>query len=144
MMAEAGEVFADTVFWLALVLRRDACHPRAQSWARALSGRIITTWAVLLETANTLAPAAWRHLAVRFVDRLEAHPNVEIVELDSALLRRGWDLYQNRADKDWSLVDCISFIVMGDRGIRDALTADRHFQQAGFRALLLEEPPESA
>ena len=49
---------------------------------------------------------------------------------------RALELYERRADKDWSLTDCLSFLVMEDRGIRDALTADHHFEQAGFRALM--------
>jgi len=47
-----------------------------------------------------------------------------------------FNLFKQRKDKEWGLVDCLSFIVMQNRGITDALTADTHFQQAGFRALL--------
>jgi hypothetical protein len=56
--------------------------------------------------------------------------------LDSQLLERAMQLMNERQDKDWSLTDCTSFIVMKDRGIHEALTADRHFEQAGFAALL--------
>jgi len=45
-------------------------------------------------------------------------------------------LYKKYADKEWSLVDCISFIVMRERGIKQALTFDRHFEQAGFDAIM--------
>lgn len=47
-------------------------------------------------------------------------------------------LYQSRLDKTWDLTDCISFIVMQDQGLIDAVTVDKHFVQVGFRALLLE------
>ena len=47
-------------------------------------------------------------------------------------------MHKERSDKSWSLTDCISFVVMGEHGITDALTGDRHFEQAGFRALLRE------
>jgi predicted nucleic acid-binding protein len=54
------------------------------------------------------------------------------------LIVRGFDLFRSRPDKSWGLTDCISFVIMNEAGITDALTADVHFQQAGFRALLLE------
>jgi predicted nucleic acid-binding protein len=63
---------------------------------------------------------------------------VEIVPLSAPLLQRAVTLYAERPDKEWGLTDCTSFIVMEERGIRDALTADEHFRQAGFRPLLRE------
>ena len=59
--------------------------------------------------------------------RLRANPNVEVVPLTAELAARGLDLYRARMDKEWGLTDCISFVVMQDRGIREALAADRHF-----------------
>lgn len=60
------------------------------------------------------------------------------------LLDAGMELLSRRADKRWSLTDCISFVVMERHGLTEAVTADRHFEQAGFRALLLHEPPDPA
>jgi predicted nucleic acid-binding protein len=71
------------------------------------------------------------------VDGMRASPRISIVPLDSALLERGLQLMAARLDKDWSLTDCISFVVMQDAGINEALSGDRHFEQAGFRALLV-------
>jgi predicted nucleic acid-binding protein len=105
-----------------------------------IRGRIATTDAVLLETANALSRPNWRTSAVALFDRLRGHPDVEIVPCSGDLWSRGWDLYRQRSDKAWSLTDCMSFIVMQDRAVTDALTADEHFQQAGFRAVLLEPP----
>lgn len=59
-----------------------------------------------------------------------------IVAASPELMHRGIELYEARSDKDWSLTDCTSFIVMQDRGLTDALTGDHHFEQAGFRPLL--------
>ena len=70
------------------------------------------------------------------MESIEADPNVEVVLLTNSLYRLAFSLFKQRDDKEWGLVDCISFIVMQDRGIADALTTDTHFQQAGFRALL--------
>lgn len=70
------------------------------------------------------------------LDALEGDPDVLVVPADASLFRRGVDLYRQRPDKDWSLTDCISFVVMEEQGLTDALTADHHFEQAGFRAIL--------
>lgn len=71
---------------------------------------------------------------------LEADTNVEIVSLSEQLYAQAFQ-YRQRPDKEWGLIDCVSFIVMHERGIIEALTADEHFQQAGFRALLQEDSP---
>ncbi|HET6880920.1 MAG TPA: hypothetical protein VFI31_12235 [Pirellulales bacterium] len=63
-------------------------------------------------------------------------PTVDLVEANTALFQRAIDLYRRRPDKEWSLTDCTSFVVMQEQEIREALTADSHFEQAGFIALL--------
>jgi len=76
----------------------------------------------------------------RFLNASSANGGVvRIIPVDTDLLRRGLKLYSSRGDKDWGLTDCISFVVMREMGVTDALTADRHFVQAGFRAMLLEK-----
>ena len=47
--------------------------------------------------------------------------------------------YKMRTDKEWGITDCISFVVMEEYGLTEALTADKHFRQAGFKALLLQD-----
>jgi predicted nucleic acid-binding protein len=140
MTAPLQDVFADTSFWIALVVKQDQYHAQAQKWSLRISGRITTTFPVLLETANALARPAWRPHAIALIDHLQNHSDVVVVPLSSNLWERGWGLYRNRPDKAWSLTDCISFLVMQDSSLVDALTADEHFQQAGFRSILLEEP----
>ena len=139
-MTQMGNVLADTVFWAAIIVKQDQYHSRASRWAVRIGGKMITTAPILLETANLLSRVAWRHHAVRLVDHLQQREDVEVVPISADLWNRGWDLYRNRMDKEWSLTDCISFIVMQDHDITCALTADEHFQQAGFEALLLQEP----
>jgi len=75
---------------------------------------------------------------VNLVRDLQSDPSVRIVPASQALFQRGFDLFSDRPDKDWSLVDCISFVVMKQQRLKDALTTDHHFVQAGFRALLRE------
>ena len=71
-----------------------------------------------------------------FITSLEKDPAITIAAIDPELLRRGLRRYDERPDKTWSLTDCVSFVVMEDHGLTDALTGDHHFEQAGFRALL--------
>ena len=140
MTSNLEEVFADTSFWVALVIKQDQCHERAQTWSLRITHRIITSVPVLLETANMLSRPAWRAVGVALMNRLQQRPDVDVVLLSGDLWQRGWTLFSSRPDKAWSLTDCISFLVMQDRGLTAALTADEHFRQAGFRALLLDEP----
>lgn len=95
------------------------------------------TEAVLIEIANAVASSN-RSAAVAFISSCYITPNARIVSVDSKLLKRAMDLYENRGDKEWGLTDCISFIVMDDNDLTEAFTADDYFQQAGFRSLLLE------
>jgi predicted nucleic acid-binding protein len=83
-----------------------------------------------------LAKVRYRHAAIRLLRALEADPAVEIVPLSEELYRRALHLFSERGDKEWSLVDCLSFVIMQDREVQAALTTDEHFQQAGFRALM--------
>ena len=69
---------------------------------------------------------------------LEQDPYYETVPMSEELYARAFQLYSARPDKEWGLIDCVSFTLMQDRNISAALTADEHFLQAGFRALLRE------
>jgi len=140
MTQPLGDVFADTTYWIALVVKQDQYHERAQRWSLQIAGRITTTAAVLQETANALSRPAWRVFAARLHGNLQQRPDVSIVPLSTDLWQRGWELYRSRDDKAWSLTDCQSFLVMQDAELKDAITADEHFRQAGFRAVLLDEP----
>lgn len=140
MKGALEHVFADTAFWIGLVVKQDQHHEQAQKWSLRITGRITTTDAVLLETANALSRPTWRAAAIALIDYLKERQDVDVVELSPHLWQRGWDLFRKRTDKAWSLTDCLSFVVMQDAGLVSALATDDHFQQAGFRALLLEEP----
>lgn len=89
MNPPAGDVFADTAYWIALVIRQDQHHAAAQRWSLQIAGRIITTSAVLLETANSLARPAWRAAAISLLDSLQDHQDVTNVPLTPDLCRRG-------------------------------------------------------
>jgi hypothetical protein len=105
--------------------------------ARAtLTSPIVTTEFVLLELGNACARAEDHADFLALVAGMRASRRVRILPLDSRLFNRGLERMASRPDKDWSLTDCISFVVMEDHDIKEALTADRHFEQAGFTALL--------
>jgi hypothetical protein len=105
-------------------------------FARQWRGVVVTTRWILAEVADGLASPLNRRLGVMLVEQVSREPRFRLVENSDALFARGFDLYRCRADKEWSLTDCISFVVMADEGLTDALTVDRHFSQAGFTALL--------
>ena len=95
---------------------------------------------MLIEVGNLLHSVQHRQRAAEFIDACYGTTNVTIVSVDTELLRKAVDIYRLHKDKDWGLTDCISFVVMKERGLIIAMTADAHFQQAGFRALILEPP----
>jgi predicted nucleic acid-binding protein len=129
-------VFADTFYYLAFLGEKDSQHHRAVRFSEDYSGRTITTAWVLTEVADALAMPDQRPNFVTLLKLLRADPVLTVVPPSESLFQRGLDLYAARPDKAWSLTDCISFVVMEEHGIDEALTADRHFEQAGFSALL--------
>jgi predicted nucleic acid-binding protein len=128
--------FADTFYFLALLNSDDQANAAAVRWASKPSGPLISTYWVLTEVADAMSAPANRHSALTLISGLRRNPTVEILPPDLDLFDHGLDLYARRPDKAWSLTDCISFVVMTDRGLTEALTGDHHFEQAGFRALL--------
>ena len=129
-------VFADSYYFIALISKEDEDHDRVLTVAKTLRAPMVTTEFVLLEVADALATERWRTGIRSFVDLIRSLPSVEVVPVSTALLDAGLALYADRSDKEWSLTDCISFEVMRQKQIHEALTHDHHFRQAGFRALL--------
>jgi len=125
-------VFADTFFFLALLSRRDAHHAAAVRLMREVKEMVTTAW-VLMEVADAMCLPSSRSAVVTLFRHLYESSEVTIVPASSALFLRALSLYEQRPDKSWSLTDCSSFISMQDKGIALALTADHHFEQAGFQ-----------
>lgn len=128
--------FVDSFAFLAMVNRRDEMHARAVEAFRSSRRALVTTAWVLTELADGLCLPQGRRVFLELEARLRADPRVTIVPPSLELYERGLQLYRDRPDKDWPLTDCISFEVMRERGIVEALTGDRHFGQAGFIVLL--------
>jgi len=134
-----AEVFLDTAYAIALSSPNDLFHDRAVQLADDVTAgnvRLVTTRAVVLEIGNALAKQRYRQAAVKLLKALEADSRVEKLPLTDLLFEQAWRLYRERPDKEWGLTDCISFVVMQERGLTEALTADEHFEQAGFHALM--------
>jgi len=128
-------VFMDTYGLIAWINTRDAAHQPVKSYLDAYSGRIVTTAWVLLEFADAFSLSSTKPFAIEAIKRIHRLPMFVVVGFDAAVYQAGFDLYEARSDKDWSLTDCIFFAVMTQRRLSDALTADHHFEQAGFRAV---------
>ncbi len=131
-------VFVDTVYILALLNPRDQWHRKAVELSGALSGPLVTSHAILTEIADALSHTNRRRWAFDAISDLRSDPDVRCIAVDEKTFAAALALYGNRPDEDWSLTDCISFVTMRAHGLADALTADAHFVQAGFRALILE------
>jgi predicted nucleic acid-binding protein len=128
--------FADTFYFLALANPNDPAHSQSRELATKIPGSLITTAWVVTELADALSAPINCPAFLRLWRRLRANPAVEIIPPDPALFERGIALFERRPDKEWSLTDCISIVVMTERGLGEALTGDHHFEPAGFRALL--------
>ena len=129
-------LFVDTSFVIALVNRQDADHARALALADHYAQfRLVTTDAILLELENALS-RAYKRESLEIITHFYTSENVTIIHLNSLLLQRGIEMYDIYKRQQWDLVDCLSFVVMHELGITDALTSDIHFEQAHFNALL--------
>lgn len=129
-------VFADTFYFLALLDSREQRHRAAVEAAQDSTLRLVTTEWVLAEFGDAYCHPKDRADFLVLYRALLRHPRVRIVPADTRLFQRGVDFFETRPDKEWSLTDCLSFVVMTDEGLTEVLTGDRHFEQAGFVAML--------
>jgi predicted nucleic acid-binding protein len=132
-------LFLDSSFMIAALIATDQRHERARSLFEEMDeaeATVVTTQPVLLEIANFLSRLRYRTAAQQYFSSLRNDPKLGLVTLSEPLWQSGLDLYTSRHDKEWSLTDCISFVVMNDLQIQRALTSDHHFEQAGFVALM--------
>jgi uncharacterized protein len=132
-------LFLDTAFIQALLNPRDHYHGSAKLLFPRIRAatEVWITEAIFAEVGNALSGAN-RNGAVQFIQQCYRTENIRVVSVDTKLLSQALALYQSRPDKTWGLTDCISFVVMQQQNLTDAMTTDRHFIQAGFRALMLD------
>lgn len=131
-----NRIFVDTSYIIALINERDDYHNRALDLADVYDGYpLVISEPILLEIGNALC-RNYKEESSQVIENFMTADDVDLIPLTSDLFKRGFDLYRQYKDKDWGLVDCISFIIMRDHNINDVLTFDRHFSQAGFNLLL--------
>jgi uncharacterized protein len=128
-------VFVDSFALIAWLNPCDNAHPVVSAYLDGYRGQLLTTEWVLMELADALVAPTARSTAVAFLKAVRADPLFEVVGYVPRVYQAGFELFATRPDKAWSLTDCISFGVMTERGLSEALTADHHFEQAGFRAI---------
>ena len=140
-MISAAKVFVDTSFFIALLNSKDEDHVAAIALQTELSEKSIqkiTSEYILLELSDGLAKLRYRKLAVQTIELLQQDSSFEIISASGTIWSNAWSLFKSRPDKEWGLTDCTSFVLMDQFELNCALTADKHFQQAGFQALLLD------
>jgi len=132
-------VFADTGYWIALLDPQDTLHPKAIDLSLSLAqDHIYTSEMVLTEVLNHFSKrgTGLRRAAVALIQSIQSSAAIAIVSQTSGLFDTALALFSQRPDQAWSHTDCASFCIMQQRYILEALTHDRHFEQAGFVALL--------
>ncbi len=132
-------IFADTGYWVALLNPGDNLHQKAQHLAQALQPiHIVTSEMVLTEVLNDFSKRGeyLRDVATELIRDLRSHPNTTIIPQTSQQFDQALLLYTQRKDKQWSHTDCVSFNIMEENGILEALAYDKHFTQAGYTPLM--------
>jgi predicted nucleic acid-binding protein len=132
-----SSVFLDSSFLIALHSSRDQYNLLAVATWRAQQPKphFITTTFVLDEVVSYLNRHDGHDRAVEVGVQMLRSPSISLLPVDERLLGKAWDYFVRHADKKYSLTDCISFVVMEERGVPQALTFDRRFEQAGFRCV---------
>ncbi len=135
-------VFADAVYWIAIVKPKDPWRAAALAAKEQISpARIVTTDEVLGEFLAGLSKSgpALRSKAVEMVQAILSDANVRVVPQSRDSFMKGLSLYGARGDKHYSLQDCISMNVMKSESIAEVLTKDHHFEQEGFTVLMTRD-----
>ena len=129
-------VFADTSYYVALFNRRDEMHSVALQFSKTPQVQIVVSEYVLLELGNAIHQPNVRKKLIELIEFLRNDRDTIVEPSSEQLFEKALILFESRRDKSWSLIDCSSFVIMQERGIDLALTADHHFEQAGFTVLL--------
>lgn len=132
-------VFADAVYWIAIVKPNDPWRDAAKVAREQLgSARLVTTEEVLTEFLAALSKGGpkLRHAAVKMVRGILSDVNTKVVPQSRDSFQKGLSRYEKRSDKQYSLQDCISMNVMESELIKEVLTNDHHFKQEGFIVLM--------
>ncbi len=126
----------DTSGFLCLYEKEEPSHEKAVELYDAAKGRLTTSYVLTEYTALAQVRGIPRREIIKFSVRILDDEEVEVVWIDENLHRQAVELIEQREDKNYSLCDAASFVVMRARRISEALTTDKHFEQEGFIRLL--------
>jgi predicted nucleic acid-binding protein len=135
----ANEIFIDSSGFFAMLASDEDRHAAAAKIVATAQKRkrgFVTTDYVLDETATLLKARRKNQLVLQLFDRLDKSQACRIEWTDSDRFHDVRTFFLKHSDQEWSFTDCLSFCVMSELRLRDALTKDAHFEQAGFVALL--------
>ena len=136
------QIFADTFYWIALTDSKDEWHSSVKKVTLSLGNfRIVTTDEVIGEFLNHFSEKGrfWRDKSVTLVKAIQSNSNITVVPQTRQSFLDGLKMYQERGDKGYSFVDCVSMNTMRERGLTEILTHDHHFTQEGFTILLTDK-----
>jgi predicted nucleic acid-binding protein len=111
-------------------------HARATALFQSASQLVTHSYVLSEFVPLSQARGLNRVASLAFVAGLIDHQDIEVIWVREVHHRLALALLQSRLDKTYSLCDAVSFLIMRERGILEALTTDHHFEQEGFRALL--------
>ena len=134
------EIFVDTSGFFALLVKQDEKHRRSDRILKGAAGSrrgFVTTDYVLDETSTLLKARGHGHVLAEFFERVFASGACRVEWTDAERFATAQSDFLKRLDQPWSFTDCLSFRVMNELRLTEALTKDAHFQRAGFRALLM-------
>ena len=134
-------IFVDTCYWIALINNRDGLHKKATDLRTCYANCIlVTSELILIELLNSFSGQSGKikKAVIKAVLNIQNNSQVDIIPHNEQLFSEAFSWYRKYTDKNWSFIDCSSFVIMENRNIERALTYDRHFCQAGFKALLRE------
>ena len=130
-------VFLDTAYIIALIITDDQFHKISLNTSRQIVAEkinLVTSELVLVEILDTLSKVKYRNEALITTKKLKQ--GITVIDTNKELLLKAYSLYEKRPDKEWGMTDCYSFVIMEKYNIKQVLTTDAHFEQAGFKILL--------
>lgn len=129
------KIFIDTSYVIALINKKDQYHSIAESLVNIYDEHnFMISDCILLKIGNALS-RNYKQEAIEIIENFFMEDNITVIHLTQDLFAEGFSLYKTHQDKDWGLIDCISFMIMRSENIFDVLTFDKHFNQAGFNAI---------
>ena len=130
-------VFVDTGAWFAIADKSDQFHHHAKSHLKKIvenGDGITTSNLVIHETAMLLARRLSKHAAIQFLDLVAKDENVVVLQSDAAIEQDAYEVFRKYDEHDFSIVDCVSFVLMKNFEIKRTFTFDKHFKTMRFSA----------